>query len=98
MSGRSSNLFSLFKSYFSKRSQYVQRNGQKPASSNITYGVPQGSIYGSKLFIIYIKDPRFCMKELEMINLAGESILYARSKFLSDLTGKIYTELNKVVK
>ena len=97
MSGMRSNLLSLFKSYLSNRSQYVQIDGQKSSSSNITCGVPQGSILGPLLFILYINDFNACTKDLKFILFADDSTLYAKDESLSDLAAKTNTELHKVV-
>ena len=43
-------------SYLSDRLQYVYYNGSESNSDSITCGVPQGSILGPLLFIIYMND------------------------------------------
>ena len=85
-------------SNYSNRLEYVQKDGQKSASSNITCGVPQGSIYGPLLFIIYINDFKSSTKDFKFIHFGDDSTLYAKGVSRSDLAAKFNTELHRVVK
>ena len=56
-----------FRSYLSNRKQYVSINGHESSLTSVLYGVLQGSVLGSILFLIYINDlnqaiasPSFC--------------------------------------
>ena len=59
-----------FKSYLNNRCQYVDFNGIESAKLPLSTGVPQGSILGPLMFIIYMND-------IYKVSNKFHSILYA---------------------
>ncbi len=57
------------------RKQYVDIDGTKSEIKNITTGVPQGSILGPLLFIIYINDIPNASKLFNFIIYADDTTL-----------------------
>ena len=80
-----------FKSFLSNRTQYVYYNNIKSNSGKLTCGVPQGSILGPLLFILYINDIVNTSTMLKFVLFADDTtILYSHD----DLASKM-NEINK---
>jgi retron-type reverse transcriptase len=72
---------SWFESYLSNRSQNVVVNGLKSESSKLQFGVPQGSVLGPVLFLLYMS-PLFDIVKLHNIGhhaFADDNQLYKDS-------------------
>ena len=64
-----------FKSYLTKHTQYVDCNGIASSIREIETGVPQGSILGPLLFIIYMNDIHTVSDNLNFILYADDTTL-----------------------
>ena len=83
--------------YLSRRKQYVTYNGHDSDFLSISCGVPQGSILGPLLFILYINDLASASDILFPIIYADDSNLFIQGNNLSDMISKANGEMRKIV-
>ena len=85
-----------FQSYLTDRQQYVSINNHSSQLGGITCGVPQGSVLGPLLFLIYINDLPNVSKVLSFFLFADDTNIYYESENIIKLRDKINKELLKV--
>ena len=93
--GIRNNMLNWFRSYLTDRKQYVSFNGESSEILNITCGVPQGSVLGPLLFLLYINDLPNISNKLSFFLFADDTNLYYESDDLIELEKTMNKELKK---
>ena len=79
----SQDVFRWFQSYLSDRQQLVDVSGTLSSHANISCGVPQGSILGPLLFLIYVNDMSSAVSNNLLLYADDSAILVADKCLLS---------------
>ena len=99
------NRLAWFRSYLTNRTQYIEMNGIVSETLPIITGVPQGSLLGPTLFLIYINDISKASSFFNFICYADDTTLVSSiasaeklcgSKNIDDISNFINKELDKV--
>ena len=78
-----SNAF--IESYLSNRKQFTEINNTRSSVTSVEYGVPQGSVLGPLLFLLFINDIEFATFEVESRLFADDTSLILHCKNINDL-------------
>ena len=86
-----------FASYLSNRRQFVSLFGTNSDYQTVTCGVPQGSVPGPLLFLLYINDilPK-CSNILDFHLFADDTNLFLNNSNIQNLETNLNVELEKV--
>ena len=76
----------LFQSYLSNRNQYTEIDDTTSTMLPIQVGVPQRSILGPILFIIYVNDFPQCSNKFDFLIYADDTTLSSTIGSFSDIT------------
>jgi exonuclease III len=83
----------LLKNYFTGRSQFVSFNGENSGELPLSTGVPQGSILGPLIFLIYVNDLSASTDALRFVTFADDSNLLIHGKDPKDTASKLSAAL-----
>lgn len=90
--------YKWFESYLSNRKQQVKYGSTTSATKDTIHGIPQGSVLGPLLLIMYInyliKAVRYCSCKM----FADDTIIYVNGEDSSEIERKLNCDLSNIVK
>ena len=85
-----------FESYLSERYQFTVVNGEQSEMKPVTHGIPQGSILGTLLFLIYVNDITNASDVLKLVLFADDTNAFHSDFDKNNLVRTLNTELSKI--
>ena len=87
-------LLKWLKNYLSNRKQCTIANNIVSSYRNISYGVPQGSVLGPLLFLIYVNDLTNILTNCKISLYADDTVIYISHGSLRNAIALIQSDLN----
>ena len=86
-------ILSWFKSYFSNKKQYFSVKNSSSSMSNITLGIPQGSVLGPVLFLLYINEMHRSSDQMPFVHFADNTTVFASDSDINNVHASVNREL-----
>ncbi len=86
-----------FKSYLQNRQQYVKYKNFNSIPLNVDCGVPQGSVLGPLLFILYTNDLPNCLSQTKGILFADDTTIYVSGDNKRSMFNDMRSDLEELI-
>ena len=94
--GVSTQVEKWFVSYLNNRHQVTSIENCLSPSHEVRVGVPQGSILGPLLFLIYINDLPHCLEYCKVVMYADDTVLYYSGKSCHEIESHLNADLGLI--
>ena len=96
--GFTDNTIKWFQDYLTNRQQVVDVDSTVSDQQPMQLGVPQGSILGPILFLIYVNDINNCVNTAEFVKFADDTTIITTGASLEEAARKMNVSLNRMAK
>jgi hypothetical protein len=92
------NEYKWFESYLKSRSQIVSHNNSMSGLRNVNIGVPQGTILGPILFLLFVNDLSNSVEKCQINIFADDVVIYCAHESIEQLEYNLQYDMNNVFK